>query len=188
MHKPTKARLHELFEHDADAGVLIWRTRPADHFATVWGWRRWNSRYAGTVAGALDKGKGYRRIYIDGKSWWEHRMVWIYANGDIPGGMQIDHINGNRSDNRVVNLRLVTHAENGRNQSMPRTNTSGVIGVRWSKRDSKWQAKIKIDGRSKHLGYFDTLEAAIAARAEAEREFGFHKGHGKPALAEEAPK
>lgn len=179
MHKPTKTRLHELFEYDAAAGALIWRTRPAEEFATVRGWKRWNSRYAGTVAGGLDKGKGYHRIYIDGKSWWAHRMIWIYANGDISDGIQIDHINGVRSDNRLANLRLVTNAENHRNQSMRGDNTSGVLGVRWHKRDSKWRAEIKIDGRSRHLGNFDTLNAAAAARAKAEREFGFHPGHGK---------
>lgn len=172
-------RLRELFDFDASAGVLIWRTRPVESFATVNAWRSWNTRCAGKVAGYVDFTKGYRRIGLYGRLWKAHRLIWIYANGDIPDTLQIDHINGVRDDNRLENLRLVTNAENLRNRSMPRTNKSGVVGVRWIKTDRKWRALIQVDGRQRHLGYFDTLDAAAAARARAEVDFGFHPGHGK---------
>lgn len=183
MEKLTQKRLHELFNFDADAGALIWQTRPVESFATVNAWRSWNTRCAGKVAGYVDFTKGYRRIGFDGGLWKAHRLIWIYANGDIPGTLQIDHINGVRDDNRLANLRLVTNAENHRNQSMRADNTSGVLGVRWGKRERKWRAEIKIDGRRRHLGYFDTLDAAAAARARAEVDFGFHPGHGKVSAA-----
>jgi hypothetical protein len=178
VREPKQSRLHELFEFDADASVLIWRVRPVETFATVLASNAWNARFAGAVAGYISR-QGYRRIVIDGKRRQAHRMIWIFANGDIPDSMQIDHINGVRDDNRVANLRTVTHAENGRNSSMRRDNTSGMLGVRWNKRDRKWRAKIVIDGQIMHLGNFDTLEAAAAARAAAEIAFGFHPGHGK---------
>lgn len=185
MADPTKARLRELLEYDAEAGHLVWRTRPVETFKTAPAGKIWNAHFAGTVAGSV-RSDGYRQISIDGKLRNAHRLIWIYANGDIPAGMQIDHINGVRDDNRLDNLRLVTTAENGRNQSIPHTNTSGVIGVSWNKHDRKWRAMIQIDRRAKYLGRFDTLEEAAAARAKAERQFGFHANHGKrlPAKAE----
>lgn len=178
MTDPTQTRLLELFEFDAAVGVLIWRERPTDHFASVGAWKTWNKRYSGSVAGNIN-GDGYRQIRIDGARWLAHRLIWIYANGPIPAGMQIDHLNGVRDDNRLQNFRLVTNAENGRNQSMPRNNTSGVIGVGWHKLARKWRAMIMIDGRTKYLGLFDTVADAAAARAKAERDFRFHPGHGK---------
>lgn len=186
-------RLHALFEFDAGAGQLIWRTRPVEDFATVRVWKIWNTRFAGTVAGYVDvNGKGYRRIELDGKRWLAHRLIWVYAHGAIPDGFNLDHISGVRDDNRLVNLRLVTIADNNRNRSMSPNNTSGTMGVHWHKPSSKWQAKISVDRQLKHLGSFDNLSDAAAARVKAERDFGFHKGHGKPAairsLNDEAPK
>lgn len=171
-------RLRELFEFDAKTGHLIWRSRPVEDFATVLEWSDFNTQFAGTVAGCIN-GNGYREISIDGKKPKAHRLIWAYVNGDIPAGMQIDHINGIRDDNRLENLRLVTNAENRRNQSMRSDNSSGVMGISWHRLGRKWQANIKIDGRSKHLGLFDTIEAAAAARARAEVKYGFHPGHGK---------
>ncbi|WP_395451154.1 HNH endonuclease signature motif containing protein [Aminobacter sp. UC22_36] len=177
MHRAQK-RLREMFAFDEEAGHLIWRERPSDHFATAAAGKIWNSRYAGTVAGVIGA-KGYRRIKFAGKTWSAHRLIWIYINGQIPDGLQVDHINGNRSDNCLDNLRLVTNAENSRNQSMPRNNTSGVMGVVWHRRARKWQAQVKITGQTKYLGLFDTIEAASSACAKAEIAFGFHPSHGK---------
>lgn len=182
MADPTKARLRELFEYDAEAGHLVWRTRSVEDFGSLQAWSAWNAHFPGTVAGDINR-QGYRRMVIDGKRRQAHRMIWIFANGDIPDGIQIDHINGVRSDNRLTNLRLVTNAENQRNRSMRSDNTSGFPGVSWNKRDSKWVAQMGINGRAKNLGSFDTIEEAAAARAEANRQFGFHANHGKTLLA-----
>lgn len=178
MHKLTQDRLRELFDFDAEAGVLIWRVRPAEAFAKLSDANAWNARFAGRVAGCINV-QGYCTIKIDDKMRQAHRLIWIYINGSIPAGIQIDHVNGVRSDNRLANLRMVTNAENQRNRSMPRDNTSGVMGVDWKKRDRKWRAQIVVAGRNMHLGNFDTLEAAATARAKAERDYGYHPGHGK---------
>lgn len=74
--------------------------------------------------------------------------------------LSYDHINGNRSDNRISNLRLAQHRENGQNQALRKTNTSGKHGVSWSKPHNKWAAYIMKDGRKRHLGLFDSLEDA----------------------------
>jgi len=92
---------------------------------------------------------------------------------------QIDHVNGVRTDNRIENLRSVTHAENGRNQAIPRNNTSGVMGVARRTRGKKWHAQIKVGGKQIHLGSFDDKDEAIAARAAADIEHGFHENHGR---------
>ena len=91
----------------------------------------------------------------------------------------IDHINGITDDNRISNLRDVSQSDNMRNMTTPCRNTSGRIGVYWFARDCKWQAQIRADGKTKHLGYFDDINDAIAARKAAEIEYGYHENHGR---------
>ena len=88
-------------------------------------------------------------------------------------------IDGNRKNNAKANLRLVTHQENGKNVKLPSNNKSGVIGVCWDIRNSKWYAQIKHEGYNVFLGRHKSLESAIKARAQAEIKYGFHKNHGK---------
>ncbi len=99
-----------------------------------------------------------------------------------PSG-EIDHINGDRTDNRICNLRDVTSAGNSCNRRRQDRNTSGVTGVAWDKRASRWQARIGLNGKQKYLGYFDSLDEAVAARKAAELELGFHPNHGRAAIA-----
>lgn len=91
----------------------------------------------------------------------------------------IDHINGDKEDNRLINLRECDHRTNGRNCKRSVKNTSGITGVRMDKRIQKWVAEIKIDGTGRHLGSFDTIEEAAAARKGAEKVSGFHANHGR---------
>lgn len=122
----------------------------------------------------------YKKVWIDGKNQYLHRVLWEEANGPIPEGMQIDHINGDRYDNRLENLRVVTRQENMRNARRSCSNTSGVTGVSWNKRDQKWQAKIYDDnGKQVHLGFHANLDDAVAARKEAEERLGYHANHGR---------
>lgn len=121
----------------------------------------------GDVAGSQD-GHGYLRIMVQLRGYQAHRLAWLYTYGEWPKD-QIDHINRNRSDNRIANLRDVSHKQNGQNRSKSSHNTSGHPGVAWYKRDSKWQAKIAHNCKDIHLGYFATLEEAIAARKAAEK-------------------
>ncbi|MDW6181640.1 HNH endonuclease [Escherichia coli] len=89
-------------------------------------------------------------------------------------------MNGVRSDNRLSNLRLVTHQQNAQNQKRKITNSSGVTGVYFNKERCKWIANICVDGRTKYLGIFASIIDAIAERKRAEKELGFHENHGRP--------
>lgn len=88
-----------------------------------------------------------------------HRMMFM----EIPEGMQVDHINGNKLDNRRCNLRLCTHSENMRNRKHQKGTSSKYKGVYWNKLAGKWQTRIKVKGKLKHLGYFHSEEVAAWA-------------------------
>jgi len=120
------------------------------------------------------KNRGYRQITLGSREkYYEHRVIWIYHNGEIPEGLEIDHINGKRNDNRIENLRLVTRAENNKNTGTKR----GDIGVYFEAR--KWRAKITVDYEQKDLGRFDKKSDAISARKRAEKQYNFHSNHGR---------
>ncbi len=111
-----------------------------------------------------------------------HRVAWVVYYGKWPKG-QIDHINGDRADNRIGNLRDVNSSKNSRNSKMKSNNTSGHNGIYWYERYGKWQVSGGADGRKKHIGYFEDLEDAIAARAEFNRQNGYSERHGSEAAA-----
>ncbi len=185
QNRPHPLLLKRLLKYDPDTGLLTWLWRTPDlmeakpgskHSAT----RRasmWNARYAGTPAYTAADDKGYLTGKLFGRTYKAHRVAWAIAKGAWPDG-EIDHINGVRDDNRLVNLRGVSRQENNRNARRRRDNTSGVCGVYWHKGKQKWRAHIKVDGRKVHLGYFPEKTDAIAARQAAEIEFGFHPNHG----------
>lgn len=131
----------------------------------------------GSVAGSLTY-QGYIRIFINRSHYLAHRLAFFFMTGAFPQ-IDIDHINGVRSDNRWANLRVVTHSDNAKNMRLPADNKSGVIGVRWQSRLNKWSARIGIDGKEKYLGAFATLEEAASARKHAEALHGFHPNHGR---------
>jgi len=110
------------------------------------------------------------------------RLAFALMEGRWPNIM--DHINGDKADDRWCNLREVTNAENKRNLPISKRNTSGHVGVCWNKKAKKWHARIgatQVGKSSKHLGFYDTKEEAIAARKEAEKLYGFHENHGREA-------
>ena len=109
----------------------------------------------------------------------EHRVIMMLCFGHIPENAEIDHINHVRNDNRLCNLRFVTGSENSRNKSVSSRNTTGVTGVYFYKRLQKYVARISVDWKIIHLGYFETLEEAAAARAEANVKYKFNNNHGK---------
>ena len=151
-------------------------------------WKRWNSRYAGAEAFTTTSEDGYRTGTVGGKTYRAHRVIWLIQTGAWPAD-EIDHRNGKRSDNRWCNLRNATKGENQRNQRRRTDNSSGATGVRWHKRDGKWEARLQVDGAYRHLGRFDTKEEAVRAREKANSELGFTERHGTrsppaaPALA-----
>jgi hypothetical protein len=155
----TQQRLHELFEYRD--GALIWKVGVA----------------AGKIAGTLDTSTGYWRINIDKKMYRLHRMIFLYHNGYLTDGLQIDHVDGNRNNNLIDNLREVTNQQNQFNAKTSSRNKSGVKGVSWNKAKQKWEVRVMVDGKNKFIGYYDILEEAEAA-AIAARNF-YHGTHAR---------
>lgn len=121
---------------------------------------------------------GYLRINISKVSYSAHRLAWLYVYGEYPEG-DIDHINHDRTDNRIANLRVTTRSANMMNASKSKANTSGFTGVTWDKVNCKWVAQYMKNGKCNKLGRFDSMLDAVAARIRANREHGFHENHGK---------
>jgi hypothetical protein len=119
----------------------------------------------GSLAGSIGS-RGYVAIIIDGCRFRAHRLAWLYVHGEWPGD-QIDHIDGNRANNAIANLRLCNQSQNNANTKKRVTNTSGFKGVSWHRRYRKWTASIKLSGKQTHLGYFTDKEVAAAAYASA---------------------
>ena len=130
----------------------------------------------GTIAGTLRK-DGYIEIRFNGKKELAHRLAWLYVNGKYPK-QQLDHINHDRSDNSICNLRESDDCLNMKNKTRYRNNSSGVCGVNWYKPSNKWNAQIQIEGKKINLGYFIEFHEAVNARKNAEVLYGFHENHG----------
>lgn len=138
-----------------DTGAFKWRTSTRGH-------------RAGAVAGSVHRGTGYVSISVAGQRYLAHRIAWLIVHGAWPAS-GTDHINGNRADNRIANLRPATRSENQQNLRGPmRNNTLGVLGV-CRQKSGKFQAQITVDGRQIYLGCHPTAEAAsdayLAAKA-----------------------
>lgn len=148
------ASLAGLFIYDAESGRLF---HAKDKRA---GRGRVVAARAGTYADTCTAANGYRRVSvtIDGKrrDMLAHRVAWILSHGAIPDGMQVDHVNGIRDDNRLCNLRLVLHQENAHNRRAAK-------GYCWHSRAGRWTAQIHVGGRKIHLGYHTSEDAARAA-------------------------
>ena len=162
----TEDELKQLLQYNPDTGVFIWLVkRPCVD--------------AGDVAGTLRKqdGKTYIIISVNGKKYRAHRLAFLYMTGSMPN-LLCDHINGDGTDNRWCNLREVDYINNNRNMRLRVDNTSGTPGVYWNKKDKRWQVSIKVGEKRGYIGQFKTLEEAVEARLNAEREHGFHENHG----------
>lgn len=131
-------------------GELFWIVKPCKNMPI------------GMRAGTLRK-DGYIGIFINGTYNFAHRVIWIMHNGEIPAGLVIDHINGERADNRLANLRVCTFQENHYNRKPRSDNKSGFRGVSWHKQKQKWVAQITVGGKSKFLGFFANPEDAYIA-------------------------
>lgn len=168
---------HKRLSYDPDTGIFRWKEAGPEFFMTQRAFKTWNGRYAGTEAGNLDV-TGYSRIGFRGKLPLAHRLAWLMVKCVWPERF-LDHIDGDKTNNRILNLREVDGFQNQRNCPKRKDNSSGVTGVSFKKKSGKWAANISLDGKQRHLGYFNTKEDAIAVRKAAERTHGYHKNHGR---------
>jgi hypothetical protein len=142
--------MRRLLNYEPDTGIFCWRIQPSRNVK------------AGAVAGSV-KYLGYISIRVNGTDFMAHRLAWLYTHGVMPTH-DIDHINGDKADNRIKNLRDVSRSVNLQNQTrLRRDNTSGYFGVSLRKNMKRWYAQIKVNRRKQYLGYFKTAEAAHAA-------------------------
>lgn len=152
---PTAGEVRSFLQYDPDSGAFA-RTAPR------------GSIQPGPLS-PTPNSNGYLRVVIHKQSYYLHRLAWLWMTGTWPQ-QQIDHINGDRADNRWCNLREATHAENCLNTKLRSNNTSGTKGVSWHKLARKWKAEIHMNGVSRHIGVFadkgTATAAVIAARAE----------------------
>jgi len=147
----TQDHVRELFDYDPATGDLIWRIRRRGRFARP-----------GVVAGTVGR---YIRVAIDCKYYPAHCIVWLWYYGTYPS--EIDHRNRNKHDNRIENLRPCSRSQNTGNVGLRSINITGFKGIWFAKHANRWRAAIKVHGVSKHLGYFDTPEAAALAYDKA---------------------
>lgn len=174
----TAEQARDLLRYEPDTGRLFWKERPANLFATERSWKTWNKRYAHREAFTSRNVNGYRHGSIFDESISAHKLAWFLAVGRWPNG-HIDHINGVRDDNRIVNLREVQPIQNAWNMYRRHDNKSGQTGVIYSGRQKRWCANIRIAGTRFNLGSYMTKQEAVAARKAAEKVAGFHANHGR---------
>lgn len=173
-----------LLRYDPETGKLFWRERGPEWFSdgAYSAERRaaaFNAKNAGKEAfTAVSRGYKVGRIFDELHL--SHRVIWAIETGQWPEG-DIDHEDGDPANNRWGNIRDVSHADNNRNMKRPANNTSGCTGVSWHQRRRLWEAYIGYRIDRERLGWFKSLEDAIAARKAAEIRHGYHPNHDRVA-------
>ena len=169
--------LKECIEYDPETGLMFWKNRPEHHFKTHRGYVQTNARQTKKPAFNSKHSAGYLHGALDGKKFFAHRIAWALHYGSFPL-QEIDHINHDRTDNRISNLRDASRFSNGKNLSKKSSNKTGIIGVHILNKTKKFIAQIRVNNKSIHLGTFTNLQDAALARKIAEKQHGFHQNHG----------
>lgn len=159
MRRLTQSELKSVLRYNPETGVFIWVKKSSR-----------NIKY-GQVAGSRH-GNGYVCIGLNGKIHKAHRLAWLFVNGYLPE-QDIDHINGVKYDNRIVNLREVSQSCNTKNCGNLASNKSGVKGVYWNRAGGKWRAQITVMGKKYELGSYGDFDEAVCVRLAAEQCLGW---------------
>lgn len=150
--------------YDPDTGRMLWIARPLRVDGKP------NNRVrVGDDVGWEDRSTGYRKVQLGGVGTYAHRLAFYLATGEL--SETVDHVNGDRTDNRLVNLRAAKFSENARNMAVRSDNKSGHPGVSWCRKSRLWYAYIALDGRSYSLGRYARIEDAVSARRAAEKRY-----------------
>ena len=157
---PPLEELKEFLDYNPDTGIFTWKKQVAPNIKV------------GQKAGVMHSWTYYIIITFKNREYYAHRLGYYMYHGIDPLEKLVDHIDGDKSNNKINNLRLASKSQNGRNRvNLPSNNTSGVIGVSWDKNKKKWRSKICRDGVQKDLGHFTNKEDAIQARKEGEKKY-----------------
>jgi hypothetical protein len=151
-----------VLDYNPDTGEFVWKHREGSR-------GQWNGRYAGKSAG-YTRSDGYMLIRINRVQYYSHRLAWLIVYGEWPIN-EIDHRDGNPSNNRISNIRLATGKENIRNSRVRRDNKSGLRGVWWNEKRKKWEVRIKAEGKFLYLGRFSNFNDASSVRISAEIQY-----------------
>lgn len=176
----TQNYLKECIFYCPSSGIFTWLERPRDHFKTSKGHNIQLAKYSKKEAGSdrfsdVSQTK-YICISIDQRTYKSHRLAWLYFHGRMPAG-DIDHIDGNGSNNAISNLRDVTASENSHNRPLAKSNKTGIMGVK--RKDGAWYSFISHQRNEIYLGRHKSLFDACCARKSAELKYGFHENHGR---------
>lgn len=179
---PSPEVLRQLLRYEPDTGKLFWKERTEDLFTSRHRSPKsymngWNAKYAGKQAFTAKHNAGYRSGAIFERLFLAHRVCYAIHFGKWPEN-HIDHVNGDRADNRIDNLRDVTVSQNRKNVSISGNNSSGFGGVYLQKRTGRWVAETKVSGKKIYIGSFPDKDLAIAARMKANADLGFSSRHG----------
>ena len=154
---PTQEQVKNLFNYNSKMGTITWTS----------------GKFTGKEAGWISNA-GYRKVCIFGRDYQAHRIVWLYHNGYFPEN-GLDHINRNKSDNRIENLREATQSCNMINTGVRADNKTGVKGVYYNKMQERWHPRITLSGKKHHLGFYKNFHNAVLARLAGEQCLNWEK-------------
>lgn len=157
---------HDYFTYNEVTGILTWKERPMESFVDKRAWGIHRGKYAGKSALHIND-SGYYCVRVNGRMYRAHRVIWEMHNGPIPKGMDIDHVDGKRPNNLLLNLRLATRRQNLCNRGASKSSKLGLKGVRFDRRRSRYVSTLVIHGDIKENRWHRTKGLAAVAYAKA---------------------
>jgi len=172
--KITHKYIISVFNYNQHTGELSFKKRPSHHFKSKSAHTNWNNNKAGSILNYVGN-HGYIELSLDYKKHLAHRVIWLIVHGELPN--EIDHVNGNKTDNRLLNLKNVTRSQNCKNLPIHRKNKIGITGLRM--RGSSYEVYISSGGKTYWLGSTRDFFEACCKRKSEENKLGFSPNHGR---------